>query len=137
MLAGLMVGLCRNGHAAGGGHRLKADGDVHAIPEYFVFVGEHVSHVDPETELHGPVGREMMVPFGHHLLHRDGGLDGAHDARKLQQKTVAGILHNPAAMIEDDRIYRASMGLERGVRTGLIGAHHSRVTGNVGADDGG
>jgi hypothetical protein len=113
----------------------KADGDVHTIPEYLVFVGEHISHVDPETELHGPVGREVVVPFGHHLLHRDGGFDGSDDAWKLQQETVAGVLHDPAAVIEDDRVDRASMGLERGVRSRLIDTHHPRVTGDVGADD--
>ena len=60
--------------------------------------------------------------------------DGSNDARKLQQKAVAGVLHDPAAVIEDDRVDRASMGLERGVRSRLIGAHHSRVAGDVGAD---
>jgi hypothetical protein len=29
------------------------------------------------------------------------------------------------------------MGLERGVRAGLVDTHHSRVTGDVSADDGG
>jgi len=39
-------------------------------------------------------------------------------------------------MIENYRIYRAAMGLERSVRTRLVVAHHSRVTGDVGADYG-
>ena len=62
--------------------------------------------------------------------------DRPHDARKLEQEAVAGVLHEPAAVIENDRVYRASMGLERGVRSFLVGAHHARVTGDVSADYG-
>jgi hypothetical protein len=40
-------------------------------------------------------------------------------------------------MIEDDRVDRASMGLERGVRAGLVSPHHARVSGDVCADNGG
>jgi hypothetical protein len=90
--------------------------------------------VDAQTELHDPIGGDVVVSFRHQRLHLDGGLDGPDDARKLQQETVAGVLHDPAAMIEDDRVYRGSMGLERGVRALLVGPHHSRVTGDVSAD---
>src|SRR5258705_9380865 len=78
----------------------------------------------------------MAVAFCHQCLHRDRGLQGPYDAWELQQETVAGILHNSTAMIENYRIYRAAMGLERGVRTRLVGAHHSRVTGDLSADYG-
>jgi hypothetical protein len=87
--------------------------------------------VDAETELHDPICGEMIVPLCHQRLHPDRGLYRPYDARKFQQETVAGVLHHPAAVIENDRVYRASMGLERGVRTCLVGAHHSRVTGDV------
>src|SRR5438270_11626641 len=83
MPAGLMIGLCRNSDPTGGGERFEADGDVHIVPEYFVFVGQHVSHVDAETKPHGPVCRKVIVPFRHHLLHRDRSLDRANDAWKL------------------------------------------------------
>ena len=130
-----MIGFCRNGDPTGSSDRFEADGDVHIVAEYFVFVGQHVSHVDAQTKPHGPVRRKMIVPFRHHLLHRDRRLDCSNDAWKLQQEAVAGVLHNPAAMIENDRIDRASMGLERGVGSCLVGAHHSRIAGDVGADD--
>ena len=64
-------------------------------------------------------------------------LDGSDDARKFQQEAVAGVLHHPAAMIEDDRVDRAAMGLEGGVRACLVGAHHARVAGDVSANYGG
>ena len=135
VLAGLIVGLGRGGHAAGGGNRFEADGDVDAVPEHLVLVGHHIAHVDAETELHDPVRRQLAVPLRHQRLHPDRGLDRAHDARKFQQETVAGVLHQPTAVIENDRIDRASMGLERGVGTRLVGAHHSRVACDVSADD--
>ena len=83
------------------------------------------------------VGGQMVVAFRHQRLHRDRGLDGADDAGKLQQEAVAGVLHEPAAMIEDDRVDRGAMRLERGVRPRLVGAHHARIAGDVSADDGG
>jgi hypothetical protein len=64
------------------------------------------------------------------------GLDGADDRGKLQQETVAGILHQAAAVIEDDRIDRGAMGLERGVRPRLVGSHHAGIAGDVSTDDG-
>ena len=69
-------------------------------------------------------------------LHLDRSLDGADDAGKLQQEAVAGVLHDPAAMIEDDRIDRGPMRLEGGMRARLVGAHHAGVAGDVSADDG-
>src|SRR5262249_41474036 len=52
-------------------------------------------------------------------------------------EAVTGVFHQPAAMIEDDRIDRAAMGLERGMRPRLVGAHQAGVTGDIGADNGG
>jgi hypothetical protein len=131
-----MIGLCGNGHSTGGGNRFKADGDVDTVAENFVFVGDHISHVDAQTELHDPITGEVVIPFRHQRLHRDRRLDGSDDARKLQQETVAGVLHNTAAVIEDDRVGCASMSLERGVRTFFVGAHHARIAGDVSADYG-
>ena len=78
--AGLMTGLARNRHAAGGGDRFEADGDVDVVAEHLVLVGHHVAHVDAHAELHGSIGGEVLVSLGHHHLHRDRGLDGADDA---------------------------------------------------------
>ena len=134
--AGLMAGLARNRHAAGGGDRFEADGDVDVVAEHLVLVGHHVAHVDAHAELHGSIGREVLVSLGHHHLHRDRGLDGADDGGKLQQEAVAGVLHQAAAVIEDDRVDRGAMGLERGVRPRLVGPHHAGIAGDVSTDDG-
>ena len=40
------------------------------------------------------------------------------------------------AVIEDDRIDRRPVRLERGVRTRLVGPHHAGIAGDVSADDG-
>ena len=135
-LAGLMTGLARNRDAAGRGNRFEPDGDVDVVAEHLVLVGHHVAHVDAHAELHDAIGGQVLVSLGHHHLHRDRRLDGADDAGKLQQEAVAGVLHQAAAVIEDDRVDRGPMGLERGVRARLVGPHHAGVAGDVSADDG-
>ena len=136
MPAGLTPGLGRNRHPTGSGNRLEPGGDIHVIAEQIVLVGHHVAHVDAETELHDTVCGKLVVPFRHQALHLDRRLDRADDAREFQQETITGVLHDVAAMIENDRIHRASMSLERGVRPCLVGAHQPRVAGNVGANHG-
>ena len=82
------------------------------------------------------IGGQVLVALRHHHLHRDRGLDGADDGGEFQQETVAGILHQAAAVIEDDRVDRGAMGLERGVRPRLVGPHHAGIAGDVSTDDG-
>jgi hypothetical protein len=55
----------------------------------------------------------------------------------FEQEAVPGVLHDPAAVIENDRVYRASVRLERGMRSRLVDTHHARVAGDVSADYGG
>ena len=137
MLGGLLIGLFRDRDAAGRGNGLEADRDVDAIPEHFVLVGDHVPHMDAQAEPHGSIRGQMGVAFRHQRLRRDRAFDGADDAWKFQQETIAGVLHDSPAVIEDDRINRAAVGLERGVRAFFVGAHHARVACDVGANDGG
>ena len=137
MLACLLVGLGRYREAAGARHGFEADGNVDIVTEDLVLVGDDVTHMDAEPELHGAIGGQMMITLRHQRLHRDRGLGGADDARELQQEAVAGVLHDAAAMIEDDGVDRAAMGLEGGMGAGLVAAHHARIAGDIGADDGG
>ena len=131
-----MTGLARNRHAAGSGNQFEADGDVDVVAEHLVLVGHHVAHVNAHAELHGSIGGKVFVALRHHLLHRDRGLDGADDRGKLEQESVARVLHQAAAVIEDDRIDRGAVGLERGVRPRLVGPHHAGIAGDVSTDDG-
>jgi hypothetical protein len=55
----------------------------------------------------------------------------------IQKEPIAGVLHDAAAMVEDDGVDRTAMSLEDGVGAGLIGAHHARIPRDIGADDGG
>jgi len=86
-----------------------------AVAEHLVFIDDHIPHVDCRHGISSPGRREAGCCARHQGLRRDGALDGPDDARKLQQETVAGVLYNPAAVIEEDRMERSSMGLERGV----------------------
>src|SRR6516162_5731546 len=135
--ASFAVGLLRDRDASGGGDRFEANCDIDIVPEQFVLVGHHIAHVDAEPEVHGAIGGQMVVAFRHQGLHGDCSLDGADHAREFEQKPVAGIFHDAAAVIENDRMDRAAMGLERGMGAGRVGTHHARVTGDVSTDDGG
>ena len=137
MLAGLLVGLGRDREAAGARHGFEADGNVDIVTEDLVLVGDDVAHVDAEAKLHGAIGGQMVIALRHQRLHRDRGLGGADDRGELQQEAVAGVFDDAAAMIEDDGMDRAAMGLEGGMGAGLVGAHHARIAGDIGADDGG
>ena len=104
---------------------LEADGDVHVVAEDLALVGDHVAHVDAEAEMHGAIDGQMVVALRHQQLHRDRCFGGPDDARKFQQESVAGIFDDAAAMIEDDRVNGAAMGLEGRMRARLVGAHHA------------
>jgi len=52
--------------------------------------------VDAETELHDPVCGEVVVPFRHQPLHRDGDSTAPTMLGNSSKKPVAGVLHDPA-----------------------------------------
>jgi len=89
----------------GRGDRFKADGDVHVVPEDLVSSAITCPCGCPYG-IASPGRRGCGCSFWHQQLHRDGRLDRADDAWKLQQEAVAGVLHKPAAMIEDVGISR-------------------------------
>ncbi len=93
--------------------------------------------MDAHTELHHAFGGQVMVSLSHQHLHRDRSLDGADNTGKLQQEAVAGVLHQAAAIVENDRVDRGPVGLEGGMRTRLVGPHHAGIAGDVSANDGG
>src|SRR5271165_469088 len=136
MPAYLAIGLCRNRDPAWRGGLLEADGDVHVVAKHLILVGDYIAHVDTESEMHGAIGGQMFVASRHEALHRDRGFSGADDARKLQEKSVAGVFDQTAAVIEADRVDGAAMGLEGGVRARLVGTHHAGVAGNICANNG-
>ena len=137
VLARFLIGLAGNGDAARCGDGFKADRDVHAVAKNLVFVGHHVAHVNAEAELHDPIRRQLAIALGHQRLDFDGGLERANDAGIFQKETVAGVLHQAAAVVENDRIDRAAMSLEGRMRAFFVGTHHSGVAGDVSANNGG
>jgi hypothetical protein len=58
------------------------------------------------------------------------------NARKFRQKAVAGVFYDPAPVPTDVRIDQfPEMDFEAFVRSLLIGAHQSAVTGNIGSEN--
>ena len=137
MLAGFPIGLAGNGDAAGRSDGFETNRNIDAVAKNLVLVGHHIAHVDAEAKLHEPIRRQLAVALGHQRLDFDGGLERANDAGIFQKETVAGVFHQPAAVIEDDRIDRAAMGLEGRMRAFFVGTHHSGVAGDISANNGG
>jgi hypothetical protein len=61
-----------------------------------VFLGNHITEVDPDAQLDPLLRRGGRVAIGHPALDLDRTPDGIHNAGKLGQKTVAGVLYDPA-----------------------------------------
>jgi hypothetical protein len=112
---------------------LQACRDIHAVAEDVMFLHDHVAKVDADPELDPLGGRDASIPFGHPPLHLDRTADGIHNARKLRQEAIAGVLYNPAPVLRDFRIDElCEMGFEPLVRPFLIHAHQARVARHIG-----
>jgi hypothetical protein len=78
---------------------LQSRGDVDAIAENVVPLGDHIAQVDPGAELDPFFRRGSRVPLGHLSLHLDRAPDGVHNARELGQEAVSGVLYDPAPVL--------------------------------------
>jgi hypothetical protein len=71
LAADLLVGGGREADAAGLGNAFQPRGDVDAVAENVVAVGEHVADIDTDAELEPPIGR-TGDGRGRPALDRDG-----------------------------------------------------------------
>src|SRR5215472_14128839 len=91
-------------YPAGLGESLQSCGHVHSIAEDVVLLRDHIAKVDADPELDPLVLRDEVVALGHAPLHFHSAANGIHNARKLRQEAVAGILYHPAPVLRDLRI---------------------------------
>ena len=115
---------------------LQSSGDVDAIAENVVPLGDHIAQVDPDAELNPFFRRGSRVPLGHLSLHLDRAPDGVDHTRELGKEPVAGVLHDPAPVLRDLRLDQvAEVSLEPLVRPLLILPHQARIPRHVGGED--
>ena len=126
----------RHGDSAGLCDAFKPRGDIDAIAENIVVIDNHVAEVDADPKLDPPVLGNSGVAGRHIPLDFGGAFDRIHDARKLDQHSVAGQLDDSALMLGNGRVdqFRA-MAFEVRQCADLISAHQAAVTDNVGGHD--
>jgi hypothetical protein len=107
-------------------------GYVHAIAIEIVTVDDQVAKMQADAEHDGDVLGLFPVGLGHGLLKFDGGVKCIHSAWKLDQRTVARQLDQPAAVPSQCRLQAlGAMALEPGQSAVLVPAHEARVASDI------
>src|SRR5262249_39202814 len=109
---------------------------IHAVAEDVVLFDDHVAEIDADAEPDAPVLGHLRLALDHPPLDLHGTSDGIHHARELGQEPVAGVLHDPAAVLRDRRIDQsAEVSFQALVRSLLICTHKARIARNIGGED--
>ena len=134
--ADLLEGRCREANAAGLGDGFQAGGDVDAVAEDVVAIGQHITDVDADPELDLPLGR-LVGLCRHAALNRDGAAHSIDGADKLDQHAIAGGIDDAASVLVDFGIDElAPVRLQPGERPLLVDADQPAVASDIGGQDG-
>ena len=80
--------------------------NIDPVAEYVLGFDDHVAQIDPDAKSNPPLLGHIGLAVGHAALNLHRAPHGIDDARELGQQAVAGVLHNPAAVLLDLRIDR-------------------------------
>ena len=116
----------------GFGNALKPCCDIDAITKNIVALDQDVTEIDPDPEQHTSVGRDAIVPFGHHRLHCYRAFDRVDYRWKFEQYTVARGLDDPATMLCHERIGKDAVFTQDTGGADLVDAHQTRIASDVG-----
>jgi len=109
-----------------------------AVAEDVVVLDDDVADIDADAKANALALVDVGIAVFHALLHHDGAAHRIDDRGELDQEAVARSLDNMALVLGDQRIDQLpAMGLERGERPFLVGAHQARVSRHVRGEDGG
>ena len=116
---------------------LQAGGDVDAVAEDVVAVGQHIADIDADAELDPALGRPGGGR-GHAALHRDGAAHGIDGAGELDQQAIARGLDDAAAVSADFGVDQLpAQGPQPRQGPLLVIADEPAVAGDIGGQDGG
>jgi hypothetical protein len=121
--------------AAGLGQRLQPRSDVDALAEQVAAVDHHVAEIEPDAELHPPVGGQLPVALLQLALDLDRALHRLDDAGELRQQAVAGGVDHAPVVAGDEAGHGVPVLAQRGQGRRLVGFHQPAVAGDVGAED--
>ena len=123
----------RHQHAAGLAQLLQSRGDVDAVAQDELAVGDHVAEIDADAELEAPVGRHPRLVGRDRLLHLDGAQHGIDHRAELDQHAIADDLHEPPMMRAQQRLHDlVAQPLQPGDGAGFVQLHQARVADHIG-----
>src|SRR6516162_2938855 len=137
LTADLLISGGRKADAAGLGDGFQARGDVDAVAEDVVAVGQHVADIDADAELDPPLGR-LVGGCCHATLHSDGATHRVDDTGELDQQPVARGLDDAAPMSADFGVDQLpAQDAQPRQSPLLVIADEPAVAGDIGRQDGG
>ena len=86
-------------HAAGVAQLLQSCRDVDPVAQDVGAVGDHLAEVDADPQHEAQFRRCGRLPLDHRLLQCDGAQHGVDHRAELDERAVAGRLHEPATML--------------------------------------
>jgi hypothetical protein len=110
--------------------------DIHSVAEDVLAFDNYIAEVDADAKLDPLLPPGGFVTPGHPPLKLDPAPHGVDDAGKFREQAVAGVLHDPPAVLGDLRMDQfLEVPSEPPVGSLLISAHQARVAGHVGGED--
>jgi hypothetical protein len=97
----LTKGILRYTYASGLGDALDPRSDIYAIAVDIVRIDNHVDEINPDPERDALDRGYPGIALDHCQLNLRGTTNRVDYTQKLRQKTVAGVLHNPPAMLQN------------------------------------
>jgi hypothetical protein len=117
---------------------LQSGRDINAIAvDVVVLRDDYVAEVDADPEYDLLFLRRPRIAVNHPPLHRNRTGYGLNDTGKLYENAVAGRFDDAALMFGDLRVDQfTAMGSEPGKSASLVLAHQSRVSDDIGGENG-
>ena len=126
----------RNEHPARCSERFETGRDVDAVTVYPRLIVDDVPEVDANAKQHPAIFGRILVACRHDGLDLDRALDRADHAAEHGENTIAGRVHDAAAVAGHQRQDHGLVALEVADRGGFVLAHKPAVAGDVGGKNG-
>ena len=136
-IADVISSGCRDDDAARLRNAFKLCRHIDVIPIDVVGLDDHVAEIDAHAKLYAAVVRHTCIAHSHSLLDRGSTGDSVHDARKVRQKSVAGMLHNATLVLADLGVDQLlAVRFPSGMGASLVQTHKSAIGHNICGEDG-
>ena len=119
------------------GEHFQAGRHVNPVAKDVISLDDHISQIDPDTELYPPGRRDVCVASCHAPLYLGRAQHRVGDAMEFHQHTVAAGFDDAAPVSRDGRINELNpMGLETREGPRLVRLHEPTVADHISGDDG-